>query len=125
MATKWKRSKDVVWEELDGEMLLVNSATGMRCHLNAAASAVWRLCDGRRSVRELAAAVARSSDEVIRVCRQLRETGLLSGPSAVSGSSVLNNVNACMRSGAPAFTLLGLGQGPRGRPSPRGNSGPG
>lgn len=124
MATKWKRSKDVVWEELDGEMLLVNSTTGMRCRLNAAASAVWRLCDGRRSVRELAAAVSRSSEEILQLCRQLRETGLLSGTVA-SGSSALHNVNVCMRSGAPAFTLLGLGQGPRGRPSPRGNSGPG
>ena len=132
MATQWKRSQDVVWEELDGAVLLVNPATGMRCHLNAAAAAVWKLCDGRHSVSELAAAVARSCEEVVRVCRQLSQIGLLSGSPALAGSSALYNDNSCMRNGlpvslegAPVFTLLGLGDGSRRRPSPRGNSGPG
>ncbi len=132
MATQWKRSHDVVWEELDGAVLLVNTTTGMRCHLNAAAAAVWKLCDGRHSVSELAAAVARSCEEVLRVCRQLSEIGLLSGSPALAGSSALYNDYSCLRNGvsanlagAPAFTLLGLGEGPRRRPSPRGNSGPG
>jgi hypothetical protein len=46
MTTQWIRSNDVVWEDLDGEALLVRSSTGQRWTLNATAAGIWKLCDG-------------------------------------------------------------------------------
>jgi hypothetical protein len=40
-------------EEMAGESLLFNEANKKTIYLNDAASAIWKLCDGRRSVGEL------------------------------------------------------------------------
>jgi hypothetical protein len=45
----------VHFEELAGESLLFNEATRKTIYLNEAASAIWKLCDGTRSVEELVA----------------------------------------------------------------------
>lgn len=43
----------VHFEEMAGESLLFNEATKKTIYLNEAASAIWKLCDGTRSVEEL------------------------------------------------------------------------
>jgi hypothetical protein len=48
------RRKDVVEEELDGELILFDPRSGNTYRLNQTASAVWRECDGRTTTREVA-----------------------------------------------------------------------
>jgi hypothetical protein len=43
----------VHFEELAAESLLFNETTRKTIYLNEAASAIWKLCDGTRSVEEL------------------------------------------------------------------------
>ncbi len=107
MSNLWIRSKNVVWEEVDGGALLVDPATGARWVLNAAAAAVWKLCNGTSVAGESAA-----------FCAALAGAGLLqpaAGLAAESRMSVL---------GTPSFQALGAGHGARRRPSPGGVSGP-
>ena len=123
----WTRAKNVVWEEIfDGEALLVNPATGARWSLNATATALWKLCDGHIGTAELAALLARSRGEVANFCAQFGQMGLLT-PALVSNSprtpGSMPTVLARMSS-APSFKPLGLGNGPKRRPSARGVSGP-
>jgi hypothetical protein len=134
MAITWKRSNEIVWEELDGEALLVSPVSRARWSLNAAAAAVWKCCDGTRSLAALSSAFAQASglglrearQEIAAFCQRFAELGLLHAqPELVAASAALNRPT--FRSGmeGPAFKTLGLGHGPRRRPSPRGNSGPG
>lgn len=45
-------------EELDGELLLFSPASGSVIALNQTAALVWNLCDGSRTVEEIAALIA-------------------------------------------------------------------
>jgi hypothetical protein len=55
------RSKDLIVEALDGELLVFDQQT-QECHvLNRAAAAVWRHCDGRTGAADLAARAAEAS----------------------------------------------------------------
>jgi len=132
MSAKWTRSDEVVWEELGDETVVVDPRTGARWSLNALASALWKRCDGSRSADELAGALAKASGRSLRAvrmeiesfCRVLAGTGLLHAASAGLPLPV-----AARASGSfdriLSFRQLGLASGPRRRPSPRGNSGPG
>ncbi len=40
-------------EEIDGENLLYGSVAKKAFHLNESASAVWKLCDGTRTIQEI------------------------------------------------------------------------
>jgi hypothetical protein len=95
MKTNWKKASEVVCEELGEGALLVELATGKRWLLNAAAVALWKLD---------AAAVSMSE-----FCEQLNA----------------GTMYQLATGGVPTIKELGLGAGPRRRPSPRGNSGPG
>lgn len=123
----WTRAKNVVWEEFfEGGALLVNPSTGARWTLNATATALWKLCDGSSGTAELAHVLQRSREEVARFCAQFGQMGLLT-PALVSNAPqsqrelplVLARLNA-----APTFKPMGLGNGPRRRPTSRGVSGP-
>ncbi|MBP7935362.1 MAG: PqqD family protein [Phycisphaerae bacterium] len=48
------RRADVLVEELDGEALLSDPASGHTHRLNQTALAIWRQCDGRTSTRQIA-----------------------------------------------------------------------
>jgi hypothetical protein len=95
MNTNWKKASEVICEELGDGALLVDLKTGQRWLLNAAATALWKL-DG----------VAVSMNEF---CAQL------------NAGTTCQLAPGCI----PSIKELGLGVGPRRRPSPRGNSGPG
>jgi len=119
MNTKWVRSTGVVWEELDGETVVVNPATGARWSLDAAATRIWKTCDGALGLRELAHDVAALS-EITALCNALGRIGLLTQGGATEGTVCMSGLSV------PGVRALGVGaSGPRRRPSPRGNSGPG
>ena len=52
------RSNRLVKQVVDQEILVYDQADDTACCLNSLASAVWNLCDGERTVEEIAAAVA-------------------------------------------------------------------
>jgi len=135
MATKWVRSDDIVWEELHGEALLVSPATGRSWSLNAAAALIWKLCDGR-GLSEMARAFATASGcslrqsrrDILEFCTRVAEQGLLNAVDSGRSQPALSLPEAAFLSGLtapPMLRPLGLVSGPRRRPSPRGNSGPG
>ena len=123
----WIQAKNVVWEEFcEGGALLVNPATGARWSLNATATALWKLCDGRNGTAELAALLERSRDEIALFCAQFGQMGLLT-PALISPNSHDRRAMPAMlarMSSAPSFKPMGLGNGPRRRPTSRGVSGP-
>jgi len=127
------RSSEIVWQELDGQALLVHARTGARWTLNAAALAVWKLCDGSRTVESLAKALAASTRRSLGECREeldrfaqaLSGTGLLqpmgSHAATLPAPPMLFNIGTTLQANYQGKNL----GGPRRRPSPRGNSGPG
>lgn len=121
---KWTKAENIVCEELDGGALLVNAASGNRWSLNATAAALWRLCEGRLTSVEIAEALNRRVEEIALFCDQFRAQGLLV-PALSTPSSVGAQMPVALHYSAPAFKALGLGSGPRRRPTPRGVSGPG
>ena len=118
MATLWARSEELVWEELDGEAVLVQPRTGRTWRLNAAAAALWRACDG--TTQQLSA-------ECMAFCRRLELEGLLTriGAPALDVSTPMFECSgtALRVSELPQLQELSFGSGPRHRPSPRGLSG--
>ena len=131
MKTAWTKATGVVWEELDGGALLVDARTGARWSLNASAAALWRACDGRASLAQLARALARATRSSLKDARSevrafiasLRSAQLLT--PALAGGALPHTLEFQSLSTTPSLTPLGLGHGPRKRPGPRGNSGPG
>lgn len=120
----WTRAENIVCEELSGGALLVNPANGGRWSLNESAAALWRICDGRKGAAELARAIKCSQTQVAAFCAQFSELGLLK--PALSGATGTDSmIVMTYHHAAPEFKLLGLGNGPRRRPTPRGVSGPG
>ena len=123
MAANWKRSDEAVWEELGSDMVVVSPRSGCRYWLNATAAAIWKMCDGSRSAREVAQMLSRTRAEIVACCEALQGAGLLSLASGGKSQTVVQF--AGLPNVAPEFRVMGLtGRGGR-RPTPRGNSGPG
>jgi hypothetical protein len=47
------KSPGLVVEEMDEEILLYHPSTHKAIHLNGTAAAIWKLCDGTRTVSDL------------------------------------------------------------------------
>ena len=130
MAANWKRSDELVWEALGEETLVVSPRSGASWSLKATASALWKLCDGSRSADELSRALAKASGRSLRAlraeiassCATLAGAGLLRTAPADGTALVARTADS---NPSAIFRPLGLASGPRRRPSPRGNSGPG
>lgn len=132
MLTRWTRSCGIAWEELDNEALLVNPEARTSWRLNPTATFIWKHCNGSVGLAELAAALSRKSGEGIRkieselleFCRTLEQAGLLKSEMrpALAASNVAGFTGLYA---VPSMVGRSLGANPRGRPSPRGNSGPG
>lgn len=124
MKSKLMRSDDVIWTDLaDGALLVKPGAAS--CSLNSTAAAVWKLCDGRRSVSELARMIARPPKEISEFCRRILQLGLLRADSchSLAHESIAPALTTTFLTG-PNFKSHNLGAGPRRRPTPRGISGP-
>jgi hypothetical protein len=75
----------VEMDTVDGEVLLSRHQHGRAVYLNQTAAAVWALCDGSRSVREIIRVIgecypdadAKLTDEVLVTLDQLQRNGVL------------------------------------------------
>lgn len=82
---KLKQMPGLVVEELDDEILLYRPSTHKAIHLNETAAAIWKLCDGTRTVKDLVdcllpefpSAEARISHEVQETIELLLRDGAL------------------------------------------------
>lgn len=52
-------------QELDGETLVYDLKTHTACHLNETSAAVWRLCDGTRSVADIGRVLGQRSRSMV------------------------------------------------------------
>jgi hypothetical protein len=76
---------DVEMDTVDGEVLLFHPQQARAVYLNQTAAAVWTLCNGSRSVREIIRVIgecypdadAKLTDEVLVTLNQLQESGVL------------------------------------------------
>ncbi|MBC7229621.1 MAG: PqqD family protein [Actinobacteria bacterium] len=57
-ATRLRRLEGIAWREIDGEAVLVNVRRDEVMHLNPVAAFLWSRLDGKRSLREVARAIA-------------------------------------------------------------------
>ncbi len=84
-----KRRADLTIREVDGEVIVLNHRLGQIHQLNATASYVWHLCDGRMSVQDIIISVAKEyggsavevEKDIRRVIAQFLEKELLIGES--------------------------------------------
>src|SRR5919204_4058973 len=60
--------KDVVFRELEGEMVLLNLATGIYFGLDSVGTRIWGLIDGHRSADEIVSAVTAEYDVDAETC---------------------------------------------------------
>ena len=82
------RTQGLVTEVVDGETLLYVEATHQAFCLNAAAARIWGLCNGKRSVTAIAAAVDLDVEVVAHALGHFAESGLLdNAPDAVANLS--------------------------------------
>jgi hypothetical protein len=71
------RHRGVVSQEVDGETLLYVEATHQACCLNAPAVRIWALCDGVRTLEQIAESTSLESEVVAQAVRDFGEAGLL------------------------------------------------
>jgi len=121
------RSKEVVWERIDGGALLTRPSSDRAWRLDSLAATVWSLCGGKGGFERAVKAVLRATGmdrasaqaTCERLCSQLAARGLMQcagTPVAIAARSGVDFAR---------FTEIRLhGKGGR-RPTPRGNSGPG
>ena len=88
------RQEGLAIEELDGELLIYDLETDKAHCLNGEAATVWRLCDGSRSVEELASGVAPDAPKdvaeemALHALSELGKRRLLVGDVSETGSGV-------------------------------------
>lgn len=89
------RTDGLLTEQLEGELLVYDLRGDVAVHLNTTAALVWRHCDGRRTVEELATVVGHElkqppdEDVVLMALDTLSEHGLISaGYDERDGASI-------------------------------------
>ena len=81
-----KRQDRLIVRELSNEVLVYDLARDKAFCLNQAAAAVWTLCDGESSPRELARTLKLNDQVVWCALDQLGKDGLLEGPVKIPAS---------------------------------------
>ena len=77
------RQKDIVTKEIDGELLIYDCVRDEAHCLNFSAAAIWKLCDGRTGIPEMAQLISRAVqvpvDELVihSALKQLSASALL------------------------------------------------
>ena len=111
------RTRDLVTQELPDELMVYDTSNDKVHCLNKTAAAIWRQCDGRRTVQDVANALsfetgAASLDEktVWYVLRQLDKRGLLDArlkvPAEMSGGMSRREAMRRLAIGAAVATPL-------------------
>ncbi len=80
-------------EEMDGELLLYHPSRTTILYCNPTASLIWQLCDGQRTVEEIATLLAAAYEQpfeticgqVVATLKQFRQVGALEVAGASSG----------------------------------------
>jgi hypothetical protein len=78
-------NKDVVFRDLEGEMVLLNLKTGVYFGLDATGTKIWHLIQAQRSLQEIRDALleeyeveqARCEDDLLKFIGQLQERDLI------------------------------------------------
>lgn len=81
------RSEDLLTQELDHELLVYERTTHEAHSLDRTAATLWRACDGRNTVDDLAKLVGVTRHDVLEALVALDERGLLATPVEVSDIS--------------------------------------
>lgn len=100
----------IVMDTPQGELLLHDSALGHFHTLNATAASVWRLCDGRHSANDIAAASGLDRAVAGLALDQLADLGLLAvspAPSGLTRRDVVRRLAAAGAIGAIALPVIG------------------
>ena len=88
------RTNQIVTREIDGELLIYDRALDKAHCLNSSAAKIWKLCDGRTNIAEMAVAMSRAlgmpvDDTVIHSgLKQLSMNALLAEGSYVPIGSI-------------------------------------
>ena len=135
MSSQWVRSENVVWQEFDGEAVIVSTTAQKTWVLNASASQIWKCCDGRITLDGLASRLAKAGGrevsrvkgELLAFFRMLEGKGLIRA-SHIAAASILEDrltleLSVAGLSLPPLIKMESNSVGIRGRPSPRGNTG--
>jgi Coenzyme PQQ synthesis protein D (PqqD) len=72
------RDTQVLWEVLEGELLLCHPGTATVMCLDQVASLIWRLCDGKRTVGQIVAMLAEAFPEAGSTLAEDVTAGLMS-----------------------------------------------
>ncbi|HLX64541.1 MAG TPA: PqqD family protein [Planctomycetota bacterium] len=126
------KTKHVVWEELDGQTLLIDSRDDSAWLLNESAAQIWMRCEAE-SVEQIARQLARATRERLAQIEEdvcgfidaLRARGWVRRAQTAGEGMAAEELAFESNYSAPRLKLFSLASGPRRRPSPRGNSGPG
>lgn len=118
---RWIKNENVIWEELNGGTLLVDTKNGSRWTLKSTAAAAWKLCDGTLTLGELSCLLRQKREDIAAICHEFESMGLMRRENAACSAPVFR-----LSASSPLILqAAGVGVGARRRPSPRGNSGPG
>ncbi|MGD8927118.1 MAG: PqqD family protein, partial [Thioalkalispiraceae bacterium] len=80
----FERSPGLIEQEIEGETVILDKAAGLIHQLNPTASEIWRACDGKRNLEDIAALIAERYDidfqksraDVVDALTQLEEQQL-------------------------------------------------
>ena len=96
------RSQDVLWEELDGEAVLVSTRLNRAWHLNAVGTYIWKHMDGATSYEAIVNGLCRGKVELGRIkhdvmafCAELEREGLLARSAQLTPQAACNTGSTC------------------------------
>jgi hypothetical protein len=80
------RKTSVLWRELDGEAILLDSKEGYSYNLNTVGTLVWKMLDGNHTIEDIVTAICEAYEveyeqalqDVEQLLRSLRDSKLLS-----------------------------------------------
>ncbi|HVT96788.1 MAG TPA: PqqD family protein [Acidobacteriaceae bacterium] len=105
-------SDRIIVKEIETETLLYDERTHRAWCLNQSSACIWRLCDGRRTVQQIAEAAGSelgsyvNEDLVLLALTELREKELLEEPSAALLPDDISRRAMIGRAGLAAAALL-------------------
>jgi hypothetical protein len=82
------RRRGVVSQQVDGETLLYVEATHQASCLNAPAARIWALCDGVRTLEQIASNAGLDADVVAQAISDFGEAGLLENDATPRAADV-------------------------------------